>query len=128
MHDVGGFLDGAQRQSGPGIEYLRTARNLQEGMVREYLIDLHCRVAVVNRALPPSLFVCSVVFLFCCVCVYKGVVKVRVAHCVQVLTVEPGCYFNDPLLDAALADPAQAKFINADVLRTFRGFGGTQWR
>jgi hypothetical protein len=43
----------------------------------------------------------------------------------QVLTVEPGCYFNDPLLDAALANPAQAKFINADVLRTFRGFGGT---
>jgi Xaa-Pro dipeptidase len=26
VHDVGGFLDGAQRQKGPGIEYLRTAR------------------------------------------------------------------------------------------------------
>jgi Xaa-Pro dipeptidase len=43
----------------------------------------------------------------------------------MVLTVEPGCYFNDPLLDAALANPAQAVFINNDVLQRFRGFGGT---
>ena len=46
VHDVGGFLEGAQRQKGPGIEYLRTARYLKEGML---------------------------------------------------LTVEPGCYFNDPV-------------------------------
>jgi Xaa-Pro dipeptidase len=75
VHDVGGFLDGAQRQKGPGIEYLRTARYLKEGMM---------------------------------------------------LTVEPGCYFNDPLLDAALANPAQARFLNAEVLQRFRGFGGVR--
>ena len=75
MHDVGGFLAGAVRQKGPGIEYLRTSRQLIAGMV---------------------------------------------------LTVEPGCYFNDPILDAALASEKQAKFIDAEVLKQFRGFGGVR--
>eukprot|EP00455_Lapot_gusevi_P003711 TRINITY_DN1149_c0_g1_i2.p1 TRINITY_DN1149_c0_g1~~TRINITY_DN1149_c0_g1_i2.p1 ORF type:complete len:534 (+),score=170.98 TRINITY_DN1149_c0_g1_i2:188-1603(+) len=75
VHDVGGFLEGAVRQKGPGIQYLRTSRNLKAGMV---------------------------------------------------LTVEPGIYFNDPLLDAALANPEQAQFINNDVLQRFRGFGGVR--
>ena len=74
-HDVGGFLDGAERLSGPGIEYLRTTRYLKAGMV---------------------------------------------------LTVEPGCYFNDPLLDAALGNEQQSKFINVGVLNQFRGFGGVR--
>ena len=30
------------------------------------------------------------------------------------------------LLDAALANPAQARFIDAAVLRRFRGFGGVR--
>jgi len=30
------------------------------------------------------------------------------------------------LLDAALANPAQSKFINADVLKRFRNFGGVR--
>jgi Xaa-Pro dipeptidase len=30
------------------------------------------------------------------------------------------------LLDAALANPAQARFIDATVLRRFRGFGGVR--
>ena len=42
------------------------------------------------------------------------------------LTVEPGCYFIDPLLDAALADPARSVFIIADVLKRFRGTGGVR--
>lgn len=40
------------------------------------------------------------------------------------VTVEPGVYFNDPTLDKALRNPAQAKFINAEVLKRFRGTGG----
>jgi Xaa-Pro dipeptidase len=40
------------------------------------------------------------------------------------ITVEPGVYFNDPTLDKALANPAQAKYINVNVLKRFRGTGG----
>ena len=43
------------------------------------------------------------------------------------LTVEPGCYFIDHLLDGAIADGSDLKqYINVDVLREFRGFGGVR--
>lgn len=42
----------------------------------------------------------------------------------MVLTVEPGIYFINHLLDQALANPAQSGFINNQVLARFRGFGG----
>lgn len=44
----------------------------------------------------------------------------------MVLTNEPGCYFIDALLDAALANPQQARYINTEVLARFRGFGGVR--
>ena len=37
-----------------------------------------------------------------------------------------GLYFIDALLDAALASPAQAKFIVADDLNALRSFGGVR--
>lgn len=44
----------------------------------------------------------------------------------MVITVEPGCYFIDPWLDKALANPAQAKFINQAELVKYRGMGGVR--
>jgi len=42
------------------------------------------------------------------------------------ITIEPGCYFIDTLLDEALANPAHAQYINADKLAEYRGFGGVR--
>jgi Xaa-Pro dipeptidase len=44
----------------------------------------------------------------------------------MVITVEPGIYFIDPVLDAGLADPKQAKLLVPDVVARFRGFGGVR--
>uniref|UniRef100_A0AAY4CVR2 Xaa-Pro dipeptidase n=1 Tax=Denticeps clupeoides TaxID=299321 RepID=A0AAY4CVR2_9TELE len=58
-----------------------------------------------------------------------GLRSLRMGRLVQermVLTVEPGIYFINHLLDQALADPAQSCFINRDVLARFRGFGGVR--
>jgi len=44
----------------------------------------------------------------------------------MVITVEPGCYFIDALLDRAAADPKQAPHLNMDKIAKFRGFGGVR--
>jgi Xaa-Pro dipeptidase len=44
----------------------------------------------------------------------------------MVLTVEPGIYFIDALLEPALQSPAHAPFINAARLAAFRTFGGVR--
>ncbi|KAM6153355.1 xaa-Pro dipeptidase [Erethizon dorsatum] len=75
VHDVGGYPKGVERIDEPGLRSLRTARQLEPGMV---------------------------------------------------ITVEPGIYFIDHLLDEALANQAQACFFNHDVLQRFRGFGGVR--
>ncbi|XP_050759884.1 xaa-Pro dipeptidase isoform X3 [Gymnogyps californianus] len=58
-----------------------------------------------------------------------GLRSLRTARSLEqgmVLTIEPGIYFIDHLLDQALHDPAQSCFINNDVLQRFRGFGGVR--
>ncbi|XP_061601508.1 xaa-Pro dipeptidase [Cololabis saira] len=58
-----------------------------------------------------------------------GLRSLRMGRLVQermVLTVEPGIYFINHLLDQALKDPAQSCFINNQVLARFRGFGGVR--
>eukprot|EP01134_Creolimax_fragrantissima_P006068 CFRG6068T1 len=44
----------------------------------------------------------------------------------MVLTVEPGCYFVDAVLDPLLEDPETARFFNREMLATYRGFGGVR--
>lgn len=43
-----------------------------------------------------------------------------------IVTVEPGIYFKDFLMDQALADPVLSKYINKDKFNEFRGFGGVR--
>jgi len=56
-----------------------------------------------------------------------GLKSLRTARILQegmVLTVEPGCYFIDLLLDMALMNPKQSPFIVLERLKDFRGLGG----
>ena len=56
-----------------------------------------------------------------------GLVNLLLGRPVQermVLTVEPGIYFINHLLDQALPDPTQSCFINSQVLARCCGFGG----
>ncbi|KAK5914951.1 hypothetical protein CesoFtcFv8_000589 [Champsocephalus esox] len=58
-----------------------------------------------------------------------GLKSLRMGRLVQermVLTVEPGIYFINHLLDQALSNPKQSCFINGAVLQRFRGFGGVR--
>uniref|UniRef100_A0A7S2SQ72 Xaa-Pro dipeptidase n=1 Tax=Mucochytrium quahogii TaxID=96639 RepID=A0A7S2SQ72_9STRA len=55
---------------------------------------------------------------------YKSLRNCRVLEVGQVLTVEPGVYFNDFAIESALANPNQACFFNTEMLARFRGFGG----
>jgi Xaa-Pro dipeptidase len=58
-----------------------------------------------------------------------GLKNLRMARLLQanmVLTVEPGCYFINHLLDRAFADPDLSKFLVADRINEYRGSGGVR--
>jgi Xaa-Pro dipeptidase len=58
-----------------------------------------------------------------------GLRSLRTARTLQenmAITIEPGCYFIDTLLDKAIADPHVSKFFNTEALARFRGFGGVR--
>jgi len=44
----------------------------------------------------------------------------------MVITVEPGVYFIDPLLDKALSDPTLSQYFVNEVIKEYRGFGGVR--
>ena len=58
-----------------------------------------------------------------------GICKLRMNRALEagmVLTVEPGCYFISPLLDAAQRDAIQSTFLVPEVLKRFVAFGGVR--
>jgi len=59
-----------------------------------------------------------------------GLKSLRTARVLQqnmTVTVEPGCYFIDHLLDEALQDAdGLGRFLDADLLQEYRGFGGVR--
>jgi Xaa-Pro dipeptidase len=44
----------------------------------------------------------------------------------MVVTVEPGCYFTDALVEPAIADPQVSKYLDLDVLAKYRPLGGVR--
>ena len=57
----------------------------------------------------------------------KSLRTARVMRENMTLTVEPGCYFIDHLIDAALEESSPLKqHLNASILNEFRGFGGVR--
>lgn len=57
---------------------------------------------------------------------FKSLRSIRILRANMTLTVEPGVYFVDHLLDEAMANPDKACFIDAEALERFRGWGGVR--
>ncbi|KFB43452.1 hypothetical protein ZHAS_00011270 [Anopheles sinensis] len=58
-----------------------------------------------------------------------GINRLRTARTLKAgmyLTIEPGCYFIEPLLNKAYADPELSKFLVKENLDRFRNFGGVR--
>ncbi len=56
----------------------------------------------------------------------KGLRTARVLKANMVITIEPGCYFIPHLLDMALGDEEQKKFMVPEKIAEFRDFGGVR--
>lgn len=56
----------------------------------------------------------------------KSLRTARILKAGMYITIEPGCYFIDYLLDEALKDPIKSKFIVKETLKRFENFGGVR--
>lgn len=102
VHDVGGYLPGnPERSAMPGVRRLRTARTLQAGMV---------------LTIEPGCYFINVV----------SIPKNLSARdfCQDIPSLNSS--FSSQLLDSALANPDQNKFIVPERLEQFRGSGGVR--
>lgn len=54
------------------------------------------------------------------------IVLSSITFSLQAITIEPGCYFIDFLLDEALADPVKKAFLVKSEIDKYRGFGGVR--
>ncbi|KAK9130013.1 hypothetical protein Sjap_010500 [Stephania japonica] len=110
-HDPGGYPQGIERPTEPGLKALRTTRELKEGMLTEdwKLANLP-KLVVLNMK---SLKIDS-----------KSLSELALELCV--LTVSPGCYFNEILLNKATEDPTLSAFINNSAISRFMRFGGVR--
>jgi Xaa-Pro dipeptidase len=57
---------------------------------------------------------------------FKSLRTLRTMEAGMVITVEPGIYFIDVLLDELLGDAALRAFVDEGALARFRGFGGVR--
>nr|XP_045616728.1 xaa-Pro dipeptidase-like isoform X1 [Procambarus clarkii] len=57
---------------------------------------------------------------------FRSLRTARVLQENMVLTIEPGCYFINHVLDEALANPVQARFLVPEAIARLRGFGGVR--
>lgn len=58
-----------------------------------------------------------------------GVNRLRMARTLKAgmyVTIEPGCYFIEPLLNKAFSDPSLSKFLVKEKIERFRNFGGVR--
>lgn len=53
-------------------------------------------------------------------------ISITIKVLVQVITVEPGCYFIEALLVPAMESPTKSKFFNKEEISRFRGYGGVR--
>lgn len=90
-----------ERPKEPGLKSLRTARDLLEGMVRAKLFQVKCFWFF------STLFIVLLVYM-------------------QVITVEPGCYFIKALLVPAMENAKTSKFFNRETIERFRNLGGVR--
>ncbi|KAK5650746.1 hypothetical protein RI129_001775 [Pyrocoelia pectoralis] len=59
----------------------------------------------------------------------KGMERLRTSRVLKkgmVLAIEPGCYFNDYLLNSAIGDPLLQQFLEIEVINEFKHLGGVR--